>query len=136
MQSLFTASEFVLKYPKIYGIATSLRHLKLGYVLITHADFDVVYEKEIFNFNRESEHQAYLLTYLDDDTQLLVIKNKGTQQYFYPKYKQVDYLLCSISEDEINIEIVKIVSKLKGISICFALDNPNKKDLLNFTQLQ
>lgn len=136
MQSLFTAEEFVLEYPCIYGIATSMRHVKFGYMLSRHPDLDVQFEEDIPDYNKESKHAAYHLTFLDDQSSCLIIKNKGTENYFYPKYKRVDYLICATAEDEINKEIVQIVSKLKGISICFALDNPNPKQILNFTQLQ
>jgi len=135
MHSLFTAEEFVLEYPRIYGIATSLRHVKLGYWLSIHPDIEVQFEEDIPNYSKESKHGAFHLTYLDDQTTYLLIKNKGSDGYFYPKYKQVDYLLCSMNEDEINLEIIEIVSNLKGISISFALDNPSPKDILNFTQL-
>ena len=64
------------------------------------------------------------------------MKNKGTKELFYPKYKQVDYLVCSIDESEIKSEIIQIISKLRGISICFALEEPNQKQILNFTSLQ
>lgn len=136
MQSLFTASEFVLEYPRIYGIATSMRHVKFGYRLSVHPDIELQYEEDIPNYAKESKHAAYHLTYLDDQSSCLIIKNKGSESYFYPKYKKADYLICAISEEEISQEIIQIVSKLKGISICFALENPSQKEIINFTQLQ
>lgn len=136
MQSLFTTEELVLKYPRIYGIATSLRHIKFGYWLSIHPDIALQYEADILDYNQESSHAAYHFTYLEDHTSCLLIKNKGSKNYFYPKYKKVDYLICAINEEEINSEIVQIVSKITGISICFALDNPNPKEIINFTQLQ
>ncbi|MFB1003403.1 MAG: hypothetical protein QMC70_04605 [Bacteroidia bacterium] len=136
MQSLFTTDEFVLKYPCIYGISTSMRHVKLGYGLSVHPDIALQYEEDISDYSKESKHAAYHLTFLDDQSSYLIIKNRGTKHHFYPKYKQVDYLLCSMNEEEINSEIVQIVGKLKGISICFALNNPSPKEILNFTQLQ
>ena len=136
MHSLFTTDELVLKYPCIYGISTSMRHTKLGYELSVHPDIDLQYEEDISDYSKESKHAAYHLTFLDDQSSYLIIKNKGTKHHFYPKYKQVDYLLCSMNEEEINSEIVQIVMKVKGISICFALNNPSPKEILNFTQLQ
>ncbi len=136
MQSLFTADEFVLKYPCIYGISTSMRHMKLGYWLSVHPDIALQYEEDISDYRKESKHAAYHLTYLDDQSSYLMIKNRGTKHHFYSKYKQADYLLCSMNEEEINSELVQIVAQLTGISICFALNNPSSKEILNFTQLQ
>lgn len=136
MHSLFTAAESVLEYPTIYGISTSLRHIKLAYTLSKHPELEVEFAEDIPDFYKESLHAAYLLTFLDDQTRCLLIKNKGSENYFYSKYKKADYLLCSLSDDEINIEIIQILSKLSGISICFALDIPNQKEIQNFSQLQ
>lgn len=135
MQSLFSLDELVLEYPEVYGISTPMRHLRVGYVLRSSHYFDVVYEPEVSSYNRESSHGAYHLTFLDDLSTVLVIKNKGSNSHYYSKYKTADYLLCSLTENEINKEIPSIISKLMGISICFALEKPNQKEILNFTQL-
>lgn len=136
MYSLFTSKELVLKYPKIYGIATSLRVLRMGFVLSCHPDLDVYAVEDVPTYDAESVHGAFHVTFLDDHSKVLCIKNKGTNGYFYPKYKRIDYLICSLEEEEINQELIKILAKLKGISLCFALDNPNKKEIVNFSQLQ
>jgi hypothetical protein len=94
-----------------------------------------VYEPEVSSYNKESTHGAYHLTFLDDLSEMLIIKNKGVNSHFYSKYKTADYLICSLTEDEINKEIPAIISKLMGISICFALNKPNQQEILNFTQL-
>jgi hypothetical protein len=135
VQSLFSLDELVLEYPEVYGISTPMRHLRVGYVLRSSHYFDVVYEPEVSSYNRESSHGAYHLTFLDDLSTVLVIKNKGSNSHYYSKYKTADYLLCSLTENEINKEIPRIISKLMGISICFALEEPNQKEILNFTQL-
>jgi hypothetical protein len=135
VQSLFSSNELVLEYPEVYGISTPVRHLRLGYILSSSHYFDVVYEPEVSSYDKESSYGAYHLTFLDDLTKVLIIKNKESNSYFYPKYNTVDYLICSLTEDEINKEIPAIISKLMGISICFALKKPNQKEILNFTQL-
>ena len=92
--------------------------------------------KETTTYSKESLHETYLISHLDDDAKCFLVKNKGTKELFYPKYKQVDYLVCSIDEEEIKSGIIQIISKLRGISICFALEEPNQKQILNFTSLQ
>lgn len=136
MSNLLTLDDCELEYPIIYGISTPLRHLKLGYELDCNPDFMVQYNADIESYSASSVHSSFRITFLDDNSEWLVVKNKGSKSLFYPKYKKVDYLLCSISEDEVNPEIVKIFNQLKGISICFALDKPNQKDIVNFSQLQ
>lgn len=135
MQSLFSLDELVLEYPEVYGISTPMRHLRLGYILRSSYYFDLVYEPEVSSYTKESSHGAYHLTFLDDLSEVLIIKNKGSNSYFYPKYKTADYLICCLTEQEINKEIPTIISKLMGISICFALKKPDQKEILNFTQL-
>ena len=135
MQSLFSADELDLYYPEVYAIATPLRHLRLGYMLSACPELDIFYESKVYTYDRESSHAAYHLTFLDDKSEALIIKNKGSSAFFYPKYKTADYLICSLSEEEINREIPQIIGKLNGISICFVLSKPNQKEILNFTQL-
>lgn len=135
MQSLFLPDELELDYPEVYGISTPMRHLRLGYILSTSHHFKVMYEPEVSSYDKESAHGAYHLTFLDDDSEVLIIKNKGNNSLFYPKYKTADYLICSLSEDDINKEIPALISELIGISICFVLNKPNQKEILNFTQL-
>ena len=135
MQSLFTAEELVLDFPEIYGISSSLRHVKFGYSMSNHHDFEVECYHDISVFGSDSVHGAYLLTYKEDGSKCLLIRNKGSKRLFNSKYKQVDYLLCSLSEEEINQEIIHIVRKLKDISLCFVLDKPNQKEIQNYTQL-
>ena len=135
MQSLFTSDELELSYPTIHGIVSANRPLRMGYELSQHPYFDVELYKEVSNYNKDSKHICYLITYLEDDSRCLLVKNKGADDFFYKKYKQVDYLVCAMDEEEISEEIIEIIRKLTGISICFALDNPNQKEILNFTQL-
>lgn len=135
MQSLFTLDELTLVFPEIYGISTSMRHVKLGFRLQNHPDFEIEYYDDITAYNSDSIHGAYLLTFKDDGSQCVIIKNRGSNGLYYPKYKQVNYLLCSKNDDEINKEIIHIIRKLKDISLCFVLDSPNQKEILNFTQL-
>jgi hypothetical protein len=136
MPSLFTLEELVLDYPIIYGVASPKRPLKLAFELSIHPDIEVDLYKETTTYSKESLHETYLISHLDDEAKCFLVKNKGTNELFYPKYKQVDYLVCSIDEDEIKSEIIQIISKLRGISICFALEEPNQKQILNFTSLQ
>ena len=135
MQSLFTSDELQLSYPIIHGVVSGNRPVRMGFVLSEHPDFDVELYNDVSDYDKESIHVSYLIRYLEDDTKCLLIKNKGTNGLFYKKYKQVDYLICAINEEEISVEIIEIIRKLTGISICFALDNPNQKEILNFTQL-
>ncbi len=136
MPSLFTLEELVLDYPIIYGIASSSRPLRLAYNLSIHSDIEVDLYQEATTYSKESLHETYLITHLDDGAKCFLVKNKGTKEVFYPKYKQVDYLVCSINEEKIKPEIIQIISKLRDISICFALEEPNQKQILNFTSLQ
>ncbi|PCJ66821.1 MAG: hypothetical protein COA58_05015 [Bacteroidetes bacterium] len=136
MQSLFTAEELELSYPIIHGVVSSSHPVTLGFVLSQHPDFDVELYDDVVNYSKDSLHVAYRIKYLEDDTKCLLIKNKGTKELLYKKYKQVDYLICAMNEEEINTEIIEIIRKLSGIMICFALDNPNQKEILNFMQLQ
>lgn len=135
MQSLFTLDELTLVFPEIYGISTSMRHVKLGFRLQNHPDFEIDYFKDISMYGTDSLHAAYLLTFKDDESECIIIKNRGSKGLYYPKYKQVNYLLCSRNDDEINQEIIHIIRKLKDISLCFVLDTPNQKEIVNFTQL-
>ena len=132
---LFTSDELTLEYPTIVGLVTSLRHLKVGHRVTEHPDFQVEYCEDIESYDKKSKHATFSLKYIDDDSEYLLIKNRGTYSMFYPKYKQVDYLICSIREEEINEEIIHKMRKLKDISLCFALEIPNQKEILNFTQL-
>lgn len=136
MPSLFSSDELRLEYPTIYGIASSMRPLKLAYRISIHPDIEIDLHKETTTYSKESWHETYLIRHLDDGATCFLIKNKGTKELFYPKYKQVDYLLCSIDEEEVKEEIIQIISKIRGISLCFALLEPNQKQILNFTLLQ
>jgi hypothetical protein len=136
MQSLFTSDELELSYPIIHGIVSANRAVRMGFVLSEHPDFDVELYNDILDYDKESLHVSYLIRYLEDNTKCLLVKNKGSNGLFYKKYKQIDYLVCAMDEEDINLEIIEIIRKLMGISICFALDNPNQKEILNFTQLQ
>ncbi len=136
MSNHFTLDELELEYPIIYGISTPLRHIKLGFEIESHPDFLVEFYEDVESYLDKSTHASFLITYLEDETELLLIRNKGTKSLFYPRYKTVDYLLCARSEEELNPEIIKLIAKLKGISLCFALEKPQKKEILNFSQLQ
>ncbi len=105
-------------------------------MLSQHPDFEIDFHPEIATHAKTSQHACYLLHYAEDQSEVLIIKNIEVNDRFYPSYKNIDYLLCSLNEDEINTDIIQIISELNGISICFALDNPNQKEIQNFTQLQ
>ncbi len=134
-QSLFTADELVLEYPEITGLVTPLKTIKLGYILRNHPDIDAVAADDIQTFDKKSVHFCYRLTFLDDASMYLLIKNKGDLGFFYPRFRKADYLLCSVSEDEINKDLISTIRNLNDITVCFALDKPNQKEILNFTQL-
>jgi hypothetical protein len=136
MSNQFTLDELELEYPIIYGVSTALRHIRLGFQIECHPDFLVEFYEDVEGYLDKSAHASFLITYLEDQTQFLVIRNKGTKSLFYPRYKKVDYLLCATGDEELNPEIIKLFAKLKGISLCFALDKPQQREILNFSQLQ
>ena len=135
MPSLFTADELTLDFPTIYGVSSSVRWLKLGFLLSQHQDVEVVLVDDIQTEHEGKVHATYLIRYLEDESEIYVIKNKDENSYFYPSYKTIDYLLCSVNEEELNPRLVEIVKNIREISLCFALDKPNQKEILNFTQL-
>ena len=136
MPSLFASGEFILEYPTIYGIAINQRLLGFIHTLSKHPDFHVECYDDIIDYDQKSYHLNYVITLLDDESQCILIKNRGSSSLFYPKYNNIEYLLCSNNENEVNHEIIQIFSKLPDISLCFALENPNQKQILNFIQLQ
>ncbi len=135
MPSLFTAEELTLDFPTIYGVSSSVRWLKLGFLLSQNQDIEVECVDDILTEHKGDKHAAYLLRYLDDGSESYVIKNKDKNSYFYHSYKSIDYLLCSVNEEEMNPRLIEIVKKIREISLCFELDMPNQKEILNFTQL-
>jgi len=136
MPSLFAPGEFVLDYPTIYGISLNERIWTVIYHLSKHPDLHIECCDDILNYEEKSEHLNYMITFLDDQTNCLLIKNSGSNAFFYPKYKNVEYLLCACDENEINPEIIDIISEFTDISLCFALHKPNQKEILNFIKLQ
>jgi hypothetical protein len=136
MPSLFASGEFILEYPTIYGVATNQRLLGFIHSLSKHPYFHVECYDDLLDYDQKSHHLNYVITLLDDGSQCILIKNRGSSSLYYPKYNNVAYLLCSLNENAINPEIIEIFSKLPNISLCFALENPNQKQILNFIQLQ
>lgn len=135
MNLLFSSDELLLDYPTVYGVSCSMRMEKLGHHILKHSDFDVNRIDDVSTYDRSSDHETFEVTYLDDNSSFLVIRNRGTEAFFYNQYKNVDYLVCAMNEDELNEEIIAQLRKLRGVSICFALDKPNQKEILNFSQL-
>ena len=135
MQSLFTTDELELDYPTIYGVSSALKPVKLAYLLSKCVDLEVVAVDDLKSYDQKSIHQAFQITYLDDGFMFLLIKNKGTEAFFFKRYKNIDYLLCSLDDNNINDDLINIIAKQQGISICFALEQPNQKEILNFSQL-
>ena len=133
--SLFTTEELLLEYPSIYGLVTPMRLLKLGYTFSLHPDLEVEKGQDLHSFEKKSLHPTYHVVHLDDDFEFLLIKNKGDEGYFYPRYKNADYLICSYTEEEVSSDVIQIFQNHKDITICFELDTPNQKEILNFTQL-
>ena len=123
----FTLDDLELEYPIIYGISTPLRHLKLGFEIERHPDFLVEFHEDIESYLGKSAHACYLIAYLDDNTQFLIIKNKGSKTLFYPRYKKVDYLLCAIGEEELNPESLRYLLNLREYLFVLHFKNLNKK---------
>jgi len=135
LQSLFTTDELELDYPTIYGVSSALKPVKLAYLLSKCVDLEVVAVDDLKSYDQKSIHQAFQITYLDAGFMFLLIKNKGTEAFFFKRYKNIDYLLCSLDDNNINDDLINIIAKQQGISICFALEQPNQKEILNFSQL-
>ena len=102
----------------------------------TSKDHNLHNHDDIKTHEGDSVHGAFLISFLDDKSECLLIKNRGTNSFFYKKYRKLDYFLCPMDEEEINPKIIRIVKGFKDISVCFVLDKPNQKDILNFAQLQ
>jgi len=133
--SLFEVDELVLQYPSIYGVSSPAKSLKLAYKLNNLNRLFVEAIENIKTYSKTSSHQAYLISDLDTEESAFLIKNRGSNGFYFPSFKKVDYLLCSATDDELNQELIKLISELMTVSICFALSEPNPKELLNFTQL-
>lgn len=133
--TLITADELELEYPSIYGIVSPLRLLKLGYVFSSHPDLYLEKDTDVTTYDKKSVHACYRVTFLDDSFEFIIIQNKGSENIFYPRYKKMDYLICSLNEEEISENLISIFQNHRDITICYRLDNPNQKEILNFTQL-
>ena len=136
MPSLFASGEFILEYPTIHGIASNQRLSSFAHSLSKHPDLDIECFDDLLDYDKKSYHLNYVITLLDDKSKCLLIKNRGSSSLFYPKYNNIPYLLCSLNENEINPNFIEIFSKLPDISLCFALEKPHQKQILNFIQLQ
>ena len=137
MVELFLSSEEIeLECPDVYGIASSLRAYKLAWAINQLPYFSVVKEEDIENYVNQGHHLNYQIQDLDRDSQLCLVKNKGTEGYFYRKYKDFDYLLFSIAPElQIHDESITLIKKLKDISLCLGLEPVNKPDNMNFATL-
>lgn len=136
MPALFSSDEFALTYPTIYGIASYQRVLKIMFELSKQPDLDVECMEDITDYDEKSYFLNYLISYLDDNSTCLLVKNRGSSSFFYPRYKNIEYILCSLDDDEINPQIIHIIDNIPDISVCFALEIPNQNQILNFTKLQ
>ncbi|MFY0644943.1 MAG: hypothetical protein JXR19_10795 [Bacteroidia bacterium] len=134
---MFLSSEEIeIECPDVYGIASSLRAYKLAWSLNQLPYFSVRKEEDIQNYVNQGYHLNYEIQDLDNDTLLCLVKNKGTEGYFYRKYKEFDFLLFSIAPElQIHNESITLIRKLKDISLCLALDPVNKPDDMNFATL-
>ena len=135
MITLFDEGELILDFPAIYGISSSLRAYKLAFHLTQHRDLEVYASDNLTDYTSKSSYISYIIHHLDEQREYLLIKNKGDKGWYYPSYKKVDYLLCSLTEEEISIELTKQIASTRGVSICFVLNKPNQKEILNFTKL-
>ena len=136
MPSLFASGEFILEYPTIHGIATNQRLSSFAHSLSKHPDLAIESFDDLLDYDKKSYHLNYVIPLLDDKSKCLLIKNRGSSSLFYPKYNNIPYLLCSLNENEINPNFIEIFNKLPDISLCFVLEKPNQKQILNFIQLQ
>ncbi|MBR9859863.1 hypothetical protein GYB22_03785 [bacterium] len=133
---LFSTEELSIVCPDIIGLASNVRFYKLAWNIQQLRIFEVSQLDDIPNEVNGGDHAAYGLKHLDDQTEFILIKNKGTQGYYYKRYKNLDYLLVCTDEDHLpNNEIITTIKALDCLSLCMSLEAPNAPEDLNFIQL-
>lgn len=81
-------------------------------------------------------HICYEIMDLDRQTAILMIKNKGTEGFFYPAYKNFDFLLFAIEPElEIHNESLTLIKDMDVVTLCAELNPPVKPENMNFIQL-
>ena len=135
MVSLFDEGELILEFPTIFGISTSLRAYKLAFYLTQHRNIEVYAREDLEDYGSKNTYINYVIHNLDEQREYLLIKNKGEKGWYYPSYKKVDYLLCSLTEEGVSEDLTQQIASTIGVSICFVLNKPNQKEILNFTKL-
>ena len=137
MQELvLSPDEMEIECPEIHGLATSLKAYKLAWKLNQLPYFEARKTEDAQNYLNEGFHLMYEVNDLDHDALLLLIKNKGTNGYFYKKYKDFDFLLFSIAPQlQIVNHSLTQIKALNDLSLCLALDPVQSPESMNFAQL-
>jgi hypothetical protein len=100
-------------------------------------EFQIYREEDVPNEAAGGSHACYKLLHLDEQTEYLLVKNKGERSYFYKKYRDLDFLLFGISgRSSSDNEILMSLKDLNCVSLCLKLDKPVSPESVNFIQFQ
>ena len=128
--------ELELDCPTIFGIASNVKAYKLAWQICQLRQFAVTKEEAATNYSNQGEHICYLLREQDEDGVIALVKNKGTEGYYYKKYKDIDYLVFSIAPElPITSETIQRFRGLNGVSLLLELESPSAQEQLNFIQM-
>lgn len=137
MPDLFLSSEEVtIECPEIYGISTPQKAYKLAWNIQKSAQFQSRKLDDVEHYYLGGHHCLYEIEDLDNQSRLYLVRNRGEKGFFYPKYKNFDFLLFSVSPYlVIDNDSLTSFKSLNAVSLCLALDEPASKDNMNFVQL-
>ena len=126
--SLFEVGEEVVQAPAMLGISCHTRMLKLAYQLAQFPDFYVQAIDDFTNTATDSVHQAFEITYIEDQSTYTLLANKGSNGRLLSKYKGAEYILCSDDTYFSNENIIEILSELRTINLCFVISKVSKQE--------
>ncbi len=133
---VLSPDEIEIECPEIHGLATPLKAYKLAWKLNQLPYFKARKTEDAQNYVNEGYHLMYEIDDLDHDALLLLVKNKGTNGFFYKKYKEFDFLLFSIAPhlQIVNRSLTKIKA-MNDLSLFITLEPVQSPENMNFAQL-
>ena len=134
--TILRLDDIEIECPQVYGLATPLKAYKLAWRIQQLPYFNCQKCNDSPNYVNKGEHTTYDLDDLDHDARILMVKNKGTEGFFYTKYKEMDYLLfCVHPFPDIDNDSLTLIAELSDVSLCLQLNEVPEPDRMNFIQL-
>ena len=128
----------IKEFPRVLGISCHSKPVKFAWKISQNRDFQIERSENLVYDFINSEFICFKITHIENKEELLLIGNRGSNNWFYKKQQELDFFIIDFNKNSTAWnKFLNLINDLESVIFATELDiNGNSKDHLNFLDIE